>query len=70
MAGYTLLAPFVILACYPGCFLFGGVLITLLPTVARAKRPRLWLGYGLLAAMVVLTTPPGVMTMFELLISQ
>lgn len=55
LAAYTLLAPLVILTCYPGCFLFGGVLVTLLPAVARAKRLRLWVGYGLLAATVLLT---------------
>jgi hypothetical protein len=55
LAAYTLLAPFVILTCYPGCFLYGGILIALLPAVWRERQPRLWLGYGVLAATVILT---------------
>jgi hypothetical protein len=46
------LAPVVIFLCFPGCFLFGGVLVALLPAVWRARRSASWLAYGLLALAV------------------
>jgi hypothetical protein len=46
------LAPLVICLCFPGCFLFGGVLLALLPAVWRSRRPGPWLSYVVLAAAV------------------
>lgn len=46
------LAPVVIFLSYPGCFLYGGVLLALLPIVCRARRWTAWLGYGLLTTTV------------------
>ncbi len=42
-------APLVIFFSYPGCFLFGGVLVAFLPAVSRSKRVSAWLTYALLA---------------------
>jgi hypothetical protein len=52
LALYILLAPLVIFAAYPGCFLCGGLLIALLPAVCRAKQTATWLAYGLLLVAV------------------
>ncbi len=49
---FTVCAPWVILASYPGCFLYGGVLIALAPAVWRA---RAWPGYGLLGVVVAVS---------------
>jgi hypothetical protein len=49
---FCLLAPVLIVLSYPGCFLCGGLLVALLPEVARARRGTAWLGYGLLALVV------------------
>jgi hypothetical protein len=46
------LAPFVIFLSYPGCFLYGGLLVAYLPGVLRSKCMRAWLTYGLLASTV------------------
>jgi hypothetical protein len=47
-----LLAPVVIFLVYPGCFLYGGLLLVLLPDVWRDGLARTWLGYGGLALTV------------------
>jgi hypothetical protein len=49
---HTLLSPLLIFLAYPGCFLCGGLLVALLPAVCRARRARLWLGYGLWSIVV------------------
>jgi len=49
---YLLLAPVVIFVAFPGCFLCGGLLVALLPGVWRSRRPRAWLGYGLLVLVI------------------
>jgi hypothetical protein len=46
------LAPAIIWLSFPGCFLYGGVLIVLLPPVWRQRRLTLWLAYGLLTLAV------------------
>lgn len=48
----TLLAPFLILVSYPACFLFGSVLLALLPEVWRDGRPRVWSAYAGLILVV------------------
>src|SRR5437879_2379608 len=50
---YTLLAPIIIFLTYPGCFLLGGLLVALLPTVWQARRSlSVWLGYALLTIVI------------------
>lgn len=50
---YTLIAPVIIFLTYPGCFLLGGLLVALLPAVWQQRRSLgIWLGYGLLGAVV------------------
>ena len=49
---YALLAPLVIFLAYPGCFLYGGLLVALLPRLGRARHGGTWLGYALLALCV------------------
>lgn len=49
---FGLLAPGIILLVFPGCFLYGGVLIALLPGVWQTRQPRSWLAYGLLVTVV------------------
>jgi hypothetical protein len=51
-AVYTLAAPCLVFASYPGSFVLGGLLVALLPAVCRARRPGAWAGYGLLAGVV------------------
>src|SRR5262249_39835706 len=51
---FAALAPPIIFLCYPGCFLFGGVLVALLPAVYRDRRAIVWLTYGLLTLAVFL----------------
>jgi hypothetical protein len=48
----ALLAPVVIFLVYPGCFLYGGVLVALLPAVWRSRRWPIALAYGVLALAV------------------
>jgi hypothetical protein len=48
----TIAAPFIIWLAYPGCFLYGGVLIGLMPQVWRRRDPRCWLCYIALALTV------------------
>jgi hypothetical protein len=50
---FALLAPIVIFLCYPGCFLYGGVLVALLPALWSDRRPTAWLCYGVLVLTVV-----------------
>jgi hypothetical protein len=50
---FATLAPLVIWLAYPGCFLYGGIVIALVAEVRRARRPAAWLAYGLLSASVV-----------------
>jgi hypothetical protein len=49
---FSCVAPVVIFVAYPGCFLCGGLLVALLPAVERARRPAVWLAYGLLALVI------------------
>jgi hypothetical protein len=51
----ALFAPVLIFLVYPGCFLYGGLLIALLPTVWQSRRRGVWLSYGLLAFAVFTT---------------
>jgi hypothetical protein len=46
------LVPFVIFLSFPGCFLYGGLLVAFLPAVWRSKRITGWLTYALLACAV------------------
>lgn len=50
---FTLLAPPVIFVCYPGVFLYGGLLVGLLPQVWRSRRMSTWAGYAILTTVVV-----------------
>jgi hypothetical protein len=50
---YGLFAPLLIFVAYPGCFLCGGLLVALLPSVGRAWRAKSWLGYGWLVVSVL-----------------
>ncbi len=53
---YAALAPVVIWISYPGCFLYGGLMLALLPALWRERaRPAAWLGYGTLAVAVGLS---------------
>jgi hypothetical protein len=45
---FTLLVPLVIFLTYPGCFLLGGLLLALLPSVWRERQTKAWLSYGFL----------------------
>jgi hypothetical protein len=49
---FAAVAPFVIFLAYPGCFLFGGLLVALLPAVWRERRGTAWLAYGVLTVAV------------------
>jgi hypothetical protein len=49
---YGLLAPPVIWLAYPGGFLYGGVLMALLPAVWKSGRAWDWLGYAALTVVV------------------
>jgi len=48
----TLLAPLIIWASFPGCFLYGGVLVALLLPVLSSRSPKVMLSYVLLTAVV------------------
>jgi hypothetical protein len=52
MALLTVMAPIIICIAYPGCFLYGGVLLALLLRLRRQHQFGVWLGYGLLALVV------------------
>src|SRR5262245_60579141 len=45
LTALALLAPVVTFLVYPGCFLYGGLLLALLPAVWRSRRPMCWCGY-------------------------
>ncbi len=47
-------APFIIWISFPGCFLYGGLLLALLPELWRGGQRSPWVSYGLLVAMVLL----------------
>jgi hypothetical protein len=48
----AILAPLVIFLSFPGCFLYGGLLVALLPALYRSKRIRDWAAYALLTVTV------------------
>jgi hypothetical protein len=52
---WTLLAPVVIWLAYPGCFLYGGVLVAVLPAVWNQRRSATWFGYGSLSMVVAVS---------------
>jgi hypothetical protein len=52
---WTLLAPVVIWLAYPGCFLYGGVVVALWPAVWNQRRWATWSGYGLLSIVVAVS---------------
>jgi len=52
LAAYILLTPPLIFLAYPACFLYGGVLLALLPEVGQTRLRRPWLLYALLAVVV------------------
>jgi hypothetical protein len=49
---YGLLAPPLLCLAFPGCFLYGGLLVALWHAVWRSRRPGTWLGYGLLCLVI------------------
>lgn len=49
---FAALAPITIFLVYPGCFLYGGLLVALLPAVARERGWGVRLTYGVLAVAV------------------
>jgi hypothetical protein len=49
---YSLMAPLLIFSAYPGCFLCGGLLVALLPSVWRERRPGTIFGFGVLVAVI------------------
>jgi hypothetical protein len=55
IAVLALLAPVLMLSAYPSCFLYGGVLVGLLPAVWRARTVHTWSAYGLLVLAVFVT---------------
>jgi hypothetical protein len=48
----AVMAPIVISIAFPGCFLYGGVLLALLPRLWRQRQFGAWIVYGLLALVV------------------
>jgi hypothetical protein len=52
LAGCAVLTPILVWTTYPGCFLCGGLLVSMLPAVLRERRWTTWLGY---TAVVSLT---------------
>jgi hypothetical protein len=46
------LAPLVVLLSYPGCFMMGGVVLSMAPEVSRSRRPRDWLALAALVGAV------------------
>jgi hypothetical protein len=51
LLAFAPLAPPLIFLSYPACFLFGALLVALLPAVWRRRQVRTWAAYGLLAAV-------------------
>jgi hypothetical protein len=50
---YIMLAPMLIFIAYPGCFLCGGLLVTLFFAVRQQKLKTIWAGYGILALVIM-----------------
>ncbi len=50
---FAALAPIVLSVAYPGCFLYGAVLLAFLADVWRSRRLSAWLAYALLVATVL-----------------
>lgn len=48
-------APLILSVAYPGCFLYGALLLVLLADVRRSRRPTAWIAYGVLAGIVLAT---------------
>jgi hypothetical protein len=48
---FIALTPLLILASYPGCFVLGGVLLSLLPATWQSRRALAWTGYFTLASV-------------------
>jgi hypothetical protein len=48
----TALTPFLVFASYPACFLLGGLTLSILPAVVRARSPRTWLLLALFLAVL------------------
>lgn len=48
----VLLAPVVIWLSFPGCFLYGGLLVALLPRIWRRRQVGHWCAYGVLVVVV------------------
>jgi len=46
------LAPVLLWMAYPGCFLYGGILLALLGPTIRSRRPADWAGYVALATII------------------
>ena len=50
---YAAVAPFIVFLAYPGCFLLGGLMLALLPSLCRERdRFAPWLAFGTLALCV------------------
>ena len=49
---FALLAPLVVMLSYPGCFLIGGVVLSLLPEVWSSQRRPAWLAFLCLNALL------------------
>ncbi|HVC92267.1 MAG TPA: hypothetical protein VND64_01190 [Pirellulales bacterium] len=49
---FALLAPATLWLAYPGCFLYGALLLAFLSHVRKARRPAAWMAYGLMSAAV------------------
>jgi hypothetical protein len=52
---FTALAPMLIFLTYPGCFLYGGLLLALGPAIWRRQRAREWIAYAVLALTVAVS---------------
>lgn len=48
-------APIVLSVAYPGCFLYGALLLVLLADMWRSRRPAAWLAYAVLVGSVLAT---------------
>jgi len=49
---FAFLAPATLWLAYPGCFLYGALLLVYLTEVRKARSPAAWMAYGLLIAAV------------------
>lgn len=52
---FAALAPVLMSAAYPGCFLYGGLLLALLPAVWRSRHASEWISYAALVTCVFST---------------